>query len=426
MNGSGDRKACPCRLCGASDQMKILYSFGLMPVAGYLETHETVSRNAPRYELAIAICTRDGLVQQAYEESTDVLNNRVYSNYQATYSMSETVLSYMTAFLDKAIRLSGVQRGDCVVEIGSNDGRVLSLIKSRGFRPIGFEPASNLVLNAGETGLEVINDYFGAEAAHAFVDKYQPVPLVITRHTLEHAYDPVDFLRGLQIILSDRGLAVIEVPYLRLQMQNNHFEGMTFQHVSFFTLTSMMRALRAAGLELVDVSFVRADGGSAVFYVRKTSKSSGSASRIVEHIRNLETVLAVDKPSGYESFFLKVHQNRAMIRACILHLAAEGVSVLGYGAGSKGQAMVNMLGLDSGEIRFVIDDSPGSAGRYIPGTGISIVSSGDSRARRPDVILLLAPTHIQEILGKERGRMADGTRFLSTVPDFHFVATDGL
>jgi C-methyltransferase C-terminal domain/Methyltransferase domain len=420
MRGPEGYRMSPCRLCGTSDRMEILYRFGHLPVAGYLEDDETASRNAPRYELALAICARDLLVQQAYDESTEFLTNRVYRQYQPTYSMSAGVRAYLPAFVEKAVALSGARAGEVVVEIGSNDGRMLDVLKSLGFLAIGFEPALNLAAAARERGLDVITEYFDAERAGAFRADHPSVPLVITRHTLEHAYHPVDFLRGIRILLSDGGLAVIEVPYLKSQMVNNHFEAMTFQHVSFFTVIAMTRALREAGLQLVDVAFVTVDGGSAIFSVKKTASRPSDG---VDDLRHLESVFGMDRPSGYESFFAKVQHNRDTIKPSLMRLASEGRRIFGYGAGGKGQSMLNMLGLDTDEIEGVIDDTPGNAGRYIPGTGIGVVASTDERASRPDVILLSAPTHIPEILMKERHRLA-GARVLATVPDFHALATD--
>jgi len=98
-----------------------------------------------------------------------------------------------------------------------------------------------------------------------------------------------------------------------------------------------------------------------------------------------------------------------------------GGVALGYGAGSKGQALINMLGLDSGRLRRVIDDTRGSAGRYIPGAAIEIINSDNSFAQSARVILITAPTHAEEIIEKERVRLAHTAQFLLTSPSLHFA-----
>jgi len=401
--------------------MEVLHDFGRLPVAGYLESSQELARNAPRYDLAIAISRKTGLVQQAYDDGREILVEKVYANYQPTYSMSDRLASYMTSFIDHTVRLAAVSPGDYVLEIGSNDGQMLKLISNRGFHAIGFEPSSNLAEVALGQGFEVIKDYFGLESARRFIGFHPQVRLVITRHTLEHAFDPLDFLRGIETVLAEDGVAAIEVPYIRLQMINGNFESMTFQHVSFFSVTSLKAALKMAGLEMADVIFVNMDGGAMVVFARKARNASSGRIGNIESALLLERFYGLGQPEGYETCFRRMEFMRLSVKPYLNLLAQKGRTILGYGAGGKGQALLNMLGLDNDEIHFVIDDVPGNAGKYIPGTGIEVIASSDSRAEHADAILLTAPTHALEIMRKEAWRLATGTCFLATVPDFHQV-----
>jgi len=408
-----------CRLCSSAGNMQILHSFGKVPVAGYLEADEALARSAPRFELALAICQECGFVQQANDAANDSLINRVYSQYQPTYTMSDKVIAYMDYFLDEAIAKANAMAGDEVLEIGSNDGSVLALIKSRGFSPCGFEPSPTLNVIARQRGVEVVEDYYGMESAERYLQTHPKAKVVITRHTLEHAFDPVDFLRGIALVLAPGGVAAIEVPYLRLQMMNNQFPSMTFQHVSFFNASSMNRALEVAGLQLVDVAFVNMDGGSMIAYA--ASRSSGHTGGFAEAILTHESMMQLERTTGYDRFFSRVAEQCVQIRNYLWSLAAKGHAVMGYGAGSKGQALLNMIACDVDQVPFVIDDVPGNAGRYIPGTAIRVIASNDKRVGESDFIFVTAPTHVAEIVAKERKRLGTHVHFLSVVPDFHYV-----
>jgi len=412
--------AChPCRLCASTGAMHVIHSFGKMPVSGYLEADETLARSAPRYELAVAICHECGFVQQANNEANDILVKRVYSQYQPTYTMSEKVTAYMDYFLDEAIGKADAAPHDEVVEIGSNDGSVLALVKGRGFEARGFEPSSTLNVIARRRGVEVVEDYFGVDSAGRYLDRHPKAKVVITRHTLEHAFDPIDFLRGIALVLAPGGIAAIEVPYLRLQMMNNQFPSMTFQHVSFFNVASMNRALEKAGLVLVDVAFVNMDGGSMIAYA--VGRSRGHAGEFAEAIFGYESMLRLDRAAGYERFFGRVAEQCVQVRDYLTSLSAKGHMVLGYGAGSKGQALLNMLACDVDQVPFVIDDVPGNAGQYVPGSTIQVIAGNDERVPAADFIFITAPTHVAEIVRKERKRLGAHTRFLSIVPEFHYV-----
>lgn len=400
--------------------MKLMHSFGKIPVSGYLEAAEAIARSAPRHELAVAICQNCGFVQQANDDANELLVKRVYSQYQPTYTMSQKVTAYMDYFLDETLGKANAVAQDNVVEIGSNDGSVLALIKARGFKPLGFEPSTMLNTIARRRDVEVIEDYFHVASASRYLDDHPKARVIITRHTLEHAFDPIDFLRGIALILEPGGVAAIEVPYLRLQMMNNQFPSMTFQHISFFNVTSMKQALEKAGLALVDVAFVNMDGGSMIAYA--VGQDSGHAGDFAEAILAHENLLQLNRAEGYKRFFDRVAVECVQVRDYLEFLSSKGNRVAAYGAGSKGQALLNMLMCDLEHVRFIIDDVPGNAGQFVPGTGIPVIPSSDARAASAEFIFITAPTHVAEIVEKERKRSGAHTRFLSIVPEFHFVA----
>lgn len=411
-------QSLPCRICSHSDSIEFIYSFGPQPVAGYLEDTVPAAREAPRLPLELMLCTRCGFLQQASDAAHRLLVERVYAQYQPTYSMSGKVNSYVEGFVNYTLKVAEVHPGDLVIEIGSNDGGMLALLDARKIRAVGIEPSDNLCSMARSRGLTVENTFFGAAAAAEIAQRHGKAKLILTRHTLEHVFDPLDFLRGISDLLSKDGYAVIEVPYVGLQMQNNQFQSMTFQHVSLFSLTSLNHALHKAGLTLVDARFVDMDAGSVVVFA---IKGEFSPNGFIMDGLEYEQALEFDRPEGYASFFDGITRTFQVARTYLESLAARGLTVAGYGAGSKGQAILNMFKLDTPTIAFVIDDTPGNAGRFIPGTGIPVVASDDARSSHCEIVLVTAPTHVREIVSKESRRLGLRARFLATAPSFGYV-----
>lgn len=418
---SGMPAPAPCRICGSAAE--VLFDFGSQPVAGFLESDEARARSAPRFPLALALCPQCTLLQQAYTAANEFLVERVYARYQPTYSASQDVGAYMQSFLDDAIARGELRPGDVVVEVGSNDGGSLEMLGSRGFRAIGFEPASTLAEGSRARGCDVRCEYFGSRAAENLREEIGPVKLVYTRHTLEHAFDPVDFLRALARIVAADGVVIIEVPYIGLQMVRNHFEAMSFQHVSYFSVSSMARAMEPAGLRIADVRFVSMDGGSMVISATATRSNEAEA---VRSVLELEQQQRLHAASGYDAFFNTVAALRRDVPEFLGALTRRGQRVVGYGAGGKGQSMLNMLSVDREQLPLVIDDTPGSAGCFIPGTGIEVVARSDERCRDADVVFLTAPTHVAEIVRKESRRAGKAPRFLATTPGFQYVPLEQL
>jgi hypothetical protein len=194
---------------------------------------------------------------------------------------------------------------------------------------------------------------------------------------------------------------------------------MTFQHVSFFSVTSMRAALGKAGLHLIDVAFVDMDGGSFVVYARKHDRDRRT--RKLEILEQSERQASLHDPAGYAAFFARVDRTRRDLPAHLRTLVKDGAAIVAYGGGGKGQSLLNMLALDSDVIPYVVDDVAQNAMKFVPGTGIQAIPSRDPRVARADVVFITAPTHVREVVEKEAHRASDGTLFLTTTPDWHYL-----
>lgn len=407
----------PCRSCRSAG-LSLLYDFGELPLGGYLLPTAAGARRAPRFVNALAICGACGLVQQASDDAREALVEFVYSNYQPTYSMSAAVRAYQESLLDAAVRLSGLQTGDAVIEIGSNDGYVLGLLKQRSLAPVGFDPSIDPAL--ARSGYRIFREYFGAASARRYAGTHGTVPLVISRHTLEHAFEPVDFVEGIAAVLAPDGLAVLEVPYLQLQMMNNQFQSMGVQHVCLFTLGSLSKMFARVGLGVRDAWFCPMDGGSVVVCVSHRRPADADGERAAQ-IESVERLLRLHDAAGFGPFFAEVARQRTEIRGLMTEYARAGRRIVAYGAGGKGQALLNLLGLGTDLIPYVIDDTPGYAGKYVPGVGTEVVARDDPRAGEASMVLVTAPTHIREIVQRDRETRGRDRLYVATAPRFHIV-----
>jgi methylation protein EvaC len=403
----------PCRICGAHGSLAPIHSFGLQPVAGYLEDNLEAARRAPRFENAIGICRTCHLVQQMNDDAHDVLCERVYSEYQRTYSMSQQVSAYLDGFVGNAFKVAGVQHGDSVIEIGSNDGSLLHLVADRGGRAFGFDPSAS---ESGDSSIVVVRDFFTEQTAREFAAKNGPVQLVVSRHTLEHAFQPLDFVRGIRAVLASDGCAVVEIPYVVHQIMRNQFQSFTFQHISFFSVHSMVAIAAAAQLVVAEVRFVEMDGGSMVVVLRPANGRADTPAG-VRLLLDLERTLGYTRTDPYQDYFESFGREKNKIRDVLSVMNREGTHVVGYGAGSKGQALVNMLELDRDRLAAVIDDTPGAAGKYVPGVALPVIGRDDDLARKAACVFVTAPTHAKEIVAKQRLERND-TVYLATMPRF--------
>ena len=65
-----------------------------------------------------------------------------------------------------------LQKGDVVLDIGSNDGIFLEPLKSLGISAIGVEPAKNVAKIANSKKLITIPEYFSSRTVNKIIEKY--------------------------------------------------------------------------------------------------------------------------------------------------------------------------------------------------------------------------------------------------------------
>ena len=402
-----------CVACKGAD-ISVLFSFGKIPVSGYLEENIENAINANVYKNVLCICESCKLVQQFDLTAKKELEDKVYSNYQSTYSMSEPLREYLDTYLNKAINFSKIKKTDSVVEIGSNDGGMLNKIEELGYQSFGFDPSAK---NSNCNSI-VIKDFFTTEAVLNFVDKYGKTKLVVSRHTMEHVFDVDDFLSAISIILDKNGTACIEVPYIYHQMISNQFQSMAHQHVSYFSISSMINICDIHNMSVVDCEFVSMDGGSIVFFISK--KGEKLINRRVTLSKAYEDTLGLDRGEFYAEWHSTLRRSMDVFSEYISNMSQK-TNIFAYGGGTKGQALLNMLHLDNSIIEVVLDDTDGVDGSFIPGTA-NTVKSSKKYTTKGGILVITAPTHSKSLIQKiKESDSISPDLIMVTAPFFKFV-----
>jgi SAM-dependent methyltransferase len=374
-----------CSACGAPDLEQFL-DLGRSPIAdAYTATADDI---CPTYPLQVAVCPKCRLVQLLEVLDHDVLFGTGYSFYS---SASPPLSAYHAAYARDVLTRHGQLAARGVVEVGCNDGDLL--IHFAGFPALGVDPASGPAAAAAERGLDVAVRPFGLAVAHDIRDRRGPQGLVIANHVLAHVADVADVLAGIKTLLAPDGIAMVEVQYLPDLLVNNAFDLVYHEHRNFFSLSALEHAAQRWGLHVVDAELTDRQGGS----LRVTLSRQPQANRRVDHIRASEGWL--DSFGAYEGM-----QGRAeRIRDRLLDLLdAQPDPIGGYGAPAKATTLLNFCGINAADVGFVIDTTPAKQGRFIPGTGIPIVTP--DQAPDAPMFLLLAWNYAAQIMQRNPGR----------------------
>lgn len=373
-------------------------------------------------------CGRCGLVQQRFTASQEFLYSRHYWYRSGTTATMRAALADVVAAATRTLPRP-LEPGDIVLDVGSNDGTLLRCYPDRVLK-VGCEPAKNLH-EPGRVGVDcLIEDFW---SAHAYADavgrmdidphrgnKAKVVTAIGMFYDLE---DPVEFLRGIADVLDENGVFVAQLQCLKQTIELGDVGNFCHEHLEFYTLPSLQKLFNYAGMELFDVEENVVNGGSYRVFARLNRSCwqlpAGCTDRTWEMFR--QDTFVTHPPKVWPDLLDRMTLNRS---ACVNFLRAEraaGKSVWVYGASTKGNVILQWYGLDSSVVTGAADRNPEKWGKFTVGTGVPITDEESMRKARPDYLLVLPYSFLEEFLSREKGLRDSGTKFVVPLPEFKVI-----
>ena len=404
-----------CIACGGTAIREFL-DLGSMSLANKFLTRDEVKQGGEAsYPLVVGFCDSCGHVQL----TDPVAPPAMFDNYLYISSMSDTLKGHLHDLSRTMVHRLGLGADSLVVDIGSNDGTLLSGFRGEGVRTLGVDPAANLAEMARRVGVETVTAYFGKETARRLVAQYGPAALITSTNSFPHIPDLEDLLSGVDIMLAPDGAMVIEAHYLRDLLEQNAFDTIYHEHVSYWALGPMKTLLERFGLEPVMVERLPLHHGQLRVTIRR--QGSGPVDESVARTMAEERAAGLDRFETYQAFARKALALRELLTSMLDKLAAEGRRVVGYGAPAKSSTLITFLGLGPENLAYIADKSPLKQGRYTPGAHIPVVSPEHLLADQPDYVVLLAWNFADEIMAQLEDYKRQGGKFILPIPEVSVV-----
>lgn len=403
-----------CRVCG-SDKFKEVLDLGVQPLANALLRGPGDFASERSFPLGLHVCRECGLVQLL-----DVIDPSVlFADYPYVTGTSETIAAHNRKYADELISMLGLGREHLVVEAASNDGSLLACFRNADVRVIGVEPAENIAALARSNGVPTESVFFSQREAVRLRDAHGPATSVIGNNVLAHVDDPVDFLTGMASLLTPDGLAVVEVPYLGDMLDALAYDTVYHEHLSYFSISALLRLCTAAGLRAVRIDRVMVHGGSLRLYAA-TDAGQGHDPEVVRMARG-ERLEGSVLGARLEEFAVRVRAHRESFRGLIEGLVNEGQSVAGYGAPAKCSTLLNFCGIGSDILPWTVDLNPLKVGRLLPGMHIPVLPVETVLERQPDYLVILPWNFLDEIMRQQQEYGRRGGRFILPIPEPRIV-----
>ncbi len=412
------REIHDCRLCGGAKLEPVL-DLGKQALTGIFP--KSREEEIPSGPLQLCKCEDCDLVQLRHNYDLSKLYGDTYG-YRS--GLNQSMVRHLHQKVGKIRTLVNLRDGDLVIDIGSNDSTLLQAYPAQGVQLVGVDPLGLKFKQYYPAHIRLIPDFFSAK----LVKKVFPGKRAKVITSIAMFYDlerPMDFVRDIVEILDDEGVWVFEQSYLPFMLDTSSYDTVCHEHLEYYALKQIKRMTDQAGLKIVDIEFNDVNGGS--FSVTAARQKSGypAASRLIESALESERGRGLDNTETYKRFAARVSEHRERFLELLRTLKRDGKKVLGYGASTKGNVLIQYCGLDSDLVPCIAEVNEDKFGAFTPGSKIPIVSEAQARAMKPDYFLVF-PWHFKAgILQREQEFLRSGGRFIFPLPSLDFVSASG-
>ncbi|MBC7782347.1 MAG: methyltransferase domain-containing protein [Burkholderiales bacterium] len=416
------REAAPfhaptCRFCGTT-LAHTFVDLGTSPLCQRHVTQARFNHSESFYPLHVYVCHECFLVQLPQYVAREEIFDGDYGYFS---SFSDTWLKHAKDYTEQMIARFGLGAKSRVVEVASNDGYLLQYFVQQGIPCLGIEPTANTAEAAEKKGVKSLVRFFGRETAHDVRQIYGPADLLLGNNVLAHVPDINDFVAGLKILLSDRGVVTMEFPVLSKLIANNYFDTIYHEHFSYLSFTTVERIFAQHGMTLFDVDRLTTHGGSIRIYARHQEDQSKPVSDNVTAIKAEERALGHFDLDYYASFGEKVRETKRKVLEFLIEAKRNGKTIAAYGAPGKGNTLLNYCGVRTDFIDYTVDRSPHKQGNFLPGTRIPILSPDEVMRTRPDYLFILIWNLKDEVM-KQMGFIREwGGQFVVPLPELEVL-----
>jgi hypothetical protein len=386
-----------CQICG-SDKLDAVLSLGYMPPVNQMVPIGQVPRQQPWFPTELLHCRQCELVQLGLAVDPVIIFPPEYPYTSGTTKLLRDNFADLYA---ESSRMLGLKADDLIVDIGSNDGTLISNFQKGGHRILGIEP-TDVSKIANDRGIPTIQRYFGLDTAKDVKAKHGPASVVTAANCFAHIEDVHAIVEGIVEMLGDKGVFISESHYLIPLLDTLQYDTVYHEHLRYYSLGSLKYLLEMHGLEVFHARPIPSHGGSIRVY---------AARKGAQKIQDSVAKMLATEPRGeamaqrLARFRDDVVLSKLRLMSMLRDLKEKGARIAGISAPSRASTMVNYVGLDEGIIDYVVEIQGSlKIGKCMPGTGIPVVDEAKLFADQPDAALIFSWHIADELAPKLRAK----------------------
>lgn len=404
-----------CQITGSKNLFEVI-DLGHQPPCDALLSKETINQPETYYPLRLMLCPESGLAQLDYVVPSEVIYPADYP-YRA--GISKPLQDYQRSFADDIVKNFNISSGSLCVDIGSNDGALLTGFKRNGMKTLGVEPTNIALIAQHENKIETIQRFFTEDIAKVIVKYYGNAKVVTMTNVFAHMAPLGEVMRGLNHLLDKEGIFITESQYLLDVLESNQFDGIYHEHIRTYSLKSLVKLFPYYGMEVFDVQRASRYGGNIRAYIAR--KGVHPISPRVSELLALEDKKGLFKPETWAKFRDRVTENRNRFVDLAHEAKRKGLRFVADSCPGRGAVLINYYGIDKYLMPYIAQlPESEKVGKYLPGTHIPIVDNKIILEEQPDYVVILAWHYADYIMKNWR---ANGlkSKFVIPLPELKII-----
>jgi hypothetical protein len=397
-----------CQICKNKNLKSVLF-LGYLPPVNQFNDLDYEAKEQPSYPAELLLCEKCKLVQLS-----TVVDQRILFPPEYPYTSSTTKILRENFYnLSKDVKKNfNYNSDDLIIDIGSNDGNLLSNFKSD-FRVLGITP-EKIGKIAIKRGIDTLIKYFNLKTANQVVKRYGKAKIITATNVFAHIDNLENIMKGIKKCLDKDGIFITESHYLIPLLKDIQYDTVYHEHLRYYSLTSLNFLFKKFGLEIFDAKEIPTHGGSIRVYC--SNKNKFPVSKKIQKILNKEKKFLTKK--FMNSFQEKVSMSKLKLLEMLAKIKKKNknTKISGISAPSRSATLINYVGLDE-KIIDCIFEIRGSykINRFMPGTKIPVKEEKASLLRKTDYLVLFS-WHISKELIKNIRKQGFKGKFIIPLP----------
>ena len=347
----------------------------------------------------------------------------LFSNHPYISGLNQPVVLHMDELAKAIIKKLAIPQNSLVLDIGANDGTLLSKFRDKGMRVLGVDPCERTGKLAKEADISVWETFWNEETARSMAHQNIRPRVITATAVFYHVNDLHSFIRGLDTLMGDDSYFVTQCVYLKDIIEKFQFDHFYHEHTMIHAIKPLQRIFKEHGFRILDIELNPIHGGSFIMYIAKEQAEK------LPH-ENVQLMIEEEEKSGlfdletYRHFTRQVNTNKNDLVDFLNKLKQEGKKVFGLGAPVKGSTLLNFYGIGPELVEKVVEVNEHKIGRYTPGTHIPIVAE-PAVQEAPDYYLVLTWNFLDFLTEKYADFLDNGGKFIISHPELTIIEGNG-